>query len=79
MSIIEEQKTKLVLLSMGLYRVSDEELRLGNLYNEIRIRVPLLCVDVTEAKKIEIEGDARYYGNVYFDTEKLRFVIRWSR
>jgi hypothetical protein len=77
--MIEEQKTKLVLLSMGSYRISDEELRLANLYNELRLRVPLLCVDFAEAKRIEVEGDVRYYGYVYFDTEKLRFVIRWGR
>jgi hypothetical protein len=77
--MIAEQKTRLVLLSRGSYRLSDEELRLANLHNELRIRVPLLYVDVAEAWRIEIEGDVRYYGHVYFDTEKLRFVMRWER
>jgi hypothetical protein len=54
-------------------------LKLINHPAELVLQVSRFTVDVSEAFRVgDDDENTVYHGKVYFDTKKLRFIIRWE-
>jgi hypothetical protein len=60
------------------YFVSEGLLKLINHPAELILPVSRFTVDVSEAFRVGDDENAVYHGKVYFDTKRLKFIIRFE-
>jgi len=75
-----KETQKLVYLARGEYCGKDGSLAFINSPKTVVIReVSEFVVDVSEARCIGDCNHPHYCGNIYFDRENLKFVIKWEK